>query len=116
MTTLSKTPATRRPKTPSPATPTVSRLRMLSCLTRLRLLHLLRQGELTAGELVERLRLPQPVVSQHLGALRGAGLARSRRQGTRMHYRLADPSVEPLLDAIIAQMPLSERQQAFGGL
>src|SRR5947208_15243169 len=49
--------------------------------TRVRILELLRdEGELTVGELVERLELPQPKVSNHLACLRWCGVIEPRRE------------------------------------
>jgi ArsR family transcriptional regulator len=60
--------------------------------TRLRILHLLRDGELCVCDLVAVLRAPQPTVSRHLAYLRKAGLVAARRDGMWMHYQLAPPA------------------------
>lgn len=66
--------------------------------TRLRVLRLLEeQGELSAGELVERLGLPQPTVSTHLGCLRWCGFVDTRRERRSVIYSLADPRVGELV-------------------
>ena len=58
---------------------------------RLRAALLLRdQGELCVCELTHAFATRQPVVSRHLAELRKAGLVTSRRDGTWIHYRLAD--------------------------
>lgn len=51
-------------------------------------------GELSVGQLVERLGVSQPTVSKHLRVLRDIGLVTSREEGQHRYYRL-DP--EPLL-------------------
>jgi len=67
--------------------------------SRLRILELLRiEGELSVGELVERLRLPQPKVSNHLACLRWCGFIEARREGRIVYNRIADPRVVGLLD------------------
>lgn len=58
----------------------------LSDLTRLRILHFLRNGELCVGDLVELLDVPQPKVSRHLHHLREAGLVAVRRSGLWAFY------------------------------
>jgi ArsR family transcriptional regulator len=63
--------------------------RAFSDRTRLRILHLLRGGELCVGTLVEVLDAPQPTVSRHLGYLRKAGLVAARKKGLWTFYRLA---------------------------
>src|ERR671919_1859444 len=66
--------------------------------TRLRILRLLDQaGELSAGELVRRLELPQATVSTHLGCLRWCGFVSTRREDRSVIYSLADPRVSELV-------------------
>ena len=62
----------------------------LSDRTRLRLLNLLRAGEVCVCDLVEGVGAPQPTVSRHLAVLRGAGLVRARKEGLWAHYGLAE--------------------------
>jgi ArsR family transcriptional regulator len=68
--------------------------RAFSDRTRLRILSLLRPGELCVCDLVRVLVAPQPTVSRHLAYLRKAGLVTARRDGLWMHYSLA-PAVAP---------------------
>lgn len=67
---------------------------------RLRILELLLrgEGELSVGELVRRLGLPQPKVSNHLACLRWCGFIEARREGRTIHYRVADARVAEMLD------------------
>src|SRR5919198_2437361 len=66
--------------------------------TRLRILRLLDEaGELSAGQLVERLGLPQATVSTHLGCLRWCGFVATRREQRSVIYRLADARVSELV-------------------
>jgi DNA-binding transcriptional ArsR family regulator len=65
------------------------------------ILALLRDGEQTAGALVERLALPQPNVSKQLKVLREAGLVRARVDGPRRLYRI-DPAPLAALDRWLA--------------
>lgn len=57
--------------------------------TRLRLLNLLRQGDICVCDLQVVLGLPQHTVSRHLAALRHAGLVVDERNGQRVVYSLA---------------------------
>ena len=59
------------------------------------ILDLLRGGERSVGDLVERLDLSQPGVSKHLKVLRDAGLVEVRVDGKRRWYGLR---AEPLAD------------------
>jgi len=59
--------------------------------TRLRILELLRdEGELTVGELVERLSQPKPKISNHLACLRWCGFIEARREHRAVYNRIAD--------------------------
>ena len=60
---------------------------------RLELLDLLAQSERTVDALAADIGMSLANASQHLQALRRAGLVESRKQGVFVYYRLADPSV-----------------------
>lgn len=51
------------------------------------ILELVRDAELPAGEIAARFDVTRPAISQHLAALRAAGLVSERRVGTRRLYR-----------------------------
>ncbi|MEM9054946.1 MAG: metalloregulator ArsR/SmtB family transcription factor, partial [Pseudomonadota bacterium] len=57
--------------------------------TRLRILALLRQGDLSVGELVEILDQSQPRLSHHLKTLTQAGLVERLPEGSWVYYRTA---------------------------
>jgi DNA-binding transcriptional ArsR family regulator len=59
--------------------------------TRRQVLELLRTGPRAVGDLAADLPVSRPAVSQHLRVLKGAGLVRERRDGTRHLYRI-DPA------------------------
>lgn len=59
--------------------------------TRRRLLELVRDREVPAGELAAKFDVSRPAVSRHLRVLRQAGLVHERRQGRLRLYR-ADPA------------------------
>jgi len=58
---------------------------------RLRLLHLLKDGEVCVCHLQEVLQTNQPKISRHLAYLRRAGLVAARKDGRWTHYRLKLP-------------------------
>jgi DNA-binding transcriptional ArsR family regulator len=66
------------------------------------ILRLLRGGELTAGEIDERLgqKISKPSLSHHFGVLRAADLVRSRREGQQIIYSLNTTVVQDLLTLI----------------
>lgn len=63
--------------------------RALSDETRLRILNLLRTGELCVCDLVFVLDVPQPTASRHLAYLRKVGLVTVRKEGVWCYYRAA---------------------------
>jgi len=75
-------------------TPVDLMFRAFSDPIRLRILHLVQEGELCVCDLVEILRLPQPTVSRHLSYLRKAGLVDVRQERSWNFYALA-PSRSP---------------------
>ena len=60
----------------------------------------LTRGEAAVKELTARFDISQPAVSQHLAALREAGLVKSRREGRRVYYRVEPRGMKPLVDWI----------------
>ncbi len=72
-------------------------LRVLSDATRLRIVELVAQQELSVGALVERLGTSQPKVSNHLACLRWCGFVETRRDHRTVYYRLADPRVSEII-------------------
>lgn len=69
--------------------------------TRLRILALLREGEVCVCHLHAGLDVPQPTASRHLAYLRKAGLVEARRDGIWMHYRMT-PVSNPVVAAVVA--------------
>lgn len=59
--------------------------------TRLRLLNLMRDGEVCVCFFAETLGTNNPKISRHLAYLRRAGLVKGRRDGKWMHYSLCEP-------------------------
>ena len=66
-----------------------SLLKALADPTRLRIVHVLAQGETCVGDMVSILGVTQPTASRHLGRLRRAGLVVVREEGRWAHYSLA---------------------------
>jgi ArsR family transcriptional regulator, virulence genes transcriptional regulator len=67
--------------------------RAMADAKRLCVLESLADGELSVSDLSTRVRCQVPNMSQHLAVLRSAGLVATRRDGTTVYYRLADPRV-----------------------
>jgi DNA-binding transcriptional ArsR family regulator len=72
--------------------------RVLADPARLRILEALEEaGELSVGELVERVGLAQPNVSNHLACLRWCGFVDARREHRTVYNRITDPRVSELV-------------------
>ena len=60
----------------------------------------LAQGESAVKDLTARFDISQPAVSQHLAALKDAGLVMGRREGRLVYYRVEPDGMKPLIDWI----------------
>ena len=67
--------------------------RALADPKRLCVLESLADGEMSVSELSTHASCQVPNMSQHLAVLRSAGLVSTRRDGSTIYYRLADPRV-----------------------
>jgi len=86
-------------------------LKALSNESRLLVLCFLTEaGELSAGELTERVGLSQSALSQHLAKLREEGLVTTRKESQSVFYRICDPKAEQVL-ALLHQIYCPELGQ-----
>ena len=60
---------------------------------RLEILYALKGGELSVGEIVEKLGITKANVSQHLALLRQARVVSTRRDGVNIFYRISNPKI-----------------------
>jgi ArsR family transcriptional regulator len=81
--------------------------------TRIAIVELLRDGEVPAGQIFERLGVEQANASQHLAVLRGRQVVVNRKEGNQVFYRLRDPVLVEVLDIMkrYFQAHLSEALQ-----
>ena len=68
--------------------------------TRLRILHVLRDGEKSVGELADLLGLRQSNLSQHLSIMRQAQILKTRKQGSNVYYSVAYPKINAACDLV----------------
>jgi DNA-binding transcriptional ArsR family regulator len=68
--------------------------------TRIAIVELLREGELSAGRLIERLDLEQANASQHLAVLRAKQIVASRKVGNQVYYSIRDRALIDILDIL----------------
>jgi ArsR family transcriptional regulator len=81
--------------------------------TRIAIVELLREGELSAGVIQERLGIEQANVSQHLATLRSRQILTNRKEGNQVFYSLRNPVLVEVLDIMrrYLQANLSEAVQ-----
>lgn len=101
-----ESPPFRLPAQPSERQLQAKYFRAFGDPTRLHILELLRDGELSVNDIVARVGTSQPRVSAHLGCLRWCGFVATRREHRTVYYRLADERVGQMLD--LAQRLLAE--------
>jgi len=68
--------------------------------TRIAIVELLREGELSAGKLIEKLGIEQANASQHLAVLRAKQIVLSRRAGNQVYYSIRDHALIEVLDIL----------------
>jgi DNA-binding transcriptional ArsR family regulator len=69
-------------------------LRALAEPRRWEILSLVRDHELSSGEIASHFDVTRPAISQHLGVLKAAGLLTERREGTKRLYRARPEGLE----------------------
>ncbi|GAC1414595.1 MAG: metalloregulator ArsR/SmtB family transcription factor [Acidobacteriaceae bacterium] len=74
------------------------RFRALGEPSRLRVLHLLENGEMTVGDIAAAVEGNQPNVSKHLQVLHETGIVSRRRVGNTVFYSIRDPFVFTIFD------------------
>jgi ArsR family transcriptional regulator len=88
----------------------------LSHPTRIAILEVLQEGELSAGAIQERLGLEQANLSQHLAILRSRQIVVNRKDGNQVFYSLRNPVMAEVLDIMrrYFQANLTEAVQMLG--
>ena len=97
-------------------------LKAIAAPHRRQILSLVREGELSAGEIAAHFDVTRPAVSQHLTVLKEAGLVEERRNGTRRMYRMRPDGLAPIrefleqfwderLEALKREAELEERKK-----
>lgn len=68
--------------------------------TRLEILDLLRYKEMSVTEIIEKTKLSQANISQHLSLMKSKGIVLSRRKGQNIYYTLANKKIIKAFDII----------------
>jgi len=96
--------------------------RTLAHPKRLEILSLLRQGELSVGEMADQMGISLANASQHLAVLRDKRVVVTRREGVSVYYQISNPKIVQACDlmreVLFAQLArsgaLAERMQQEG--
>jgi ArsR family transcriptional regulator len=72
----------------------------LSHPTRIAIVETLRDGEVPAGAIIEKLQLEQANASQHLAVLRAKQIVVGRKEGNQVFYSVRDPLLIEVLDVM----------------
>ncbi|MFH0801952.1 MAG: metalloregulator ArsR/SmtB family transcription factor [bacterium] len=67
--------------------------KIFSNAKRLEIINVLKDGERSANELIERTGLSKANLSQHMAVLRATGVVLARREGVNMYYCIANPKI-----------------------
>ena len=74
--------------------------KVFSNSTRLEILNLLRDNEMSVTELIKKTKLSQANISQHLSIMKSKGIVISNRNGKKIYYKLINPKITKAFDII----------------
>ena len=83
----------------------------LSDPTRREILRLLKNGDMTAGDIAERFPLAKSTLSGHFGVLKHAGLIVAEKNGTRVVYSLNVSAVEEVLASVLSLLDVGRESK-----
>jgi len=67
--------------------------KIFSNAKRLEIINTLKENELSASELIEKIGLSKANLSQHMSVLKSKGVILTRREGVNIYYRIANPKI-----------------------
>ena len=107
--------ASNKSQLPDEALATVALLfRSLGEVSRLKIIRLLEEKEMTVGDIARSLNTSQANVSKHLKMLINAGVLSRRAQGTAAYYSIGDPMILKICDTICSGMMERVKAQENG--
>lgn len=84
--------------------------KVFSNARRLEILNALRDREMTASELVEKIGLSKANLSQHMSLLKSKGVVLARREGVNIYYRVSNPKISQACD-LMREVLLEQLQE-----
>lgn len=85
--------------------------RALSDPTRREILRLLKNGDMTAGDIAKRFPLAKSTLSGHFGVLKHAGLIVAEKNGTCIVYSLNVSAVEEVLASVLSLLDVGRKSK-----
>ncbi|MBQ9235588.1 MAG: winged helix-turn-helix transcriptional regulator [Alphaproteobacteria bacterium] len=76
------------------------KLKSIANENRLRVLYLIRDNEMSVGEIEKMMHLSQSALSQHLAVLRNYDIVSTRRQAQTIYYRLKDGRIRQVIELL----------------
>lgn len=76
-------------------------LKAISDITRLKILYLLKKGEMCSCNIEFALNKPQPTISHHINILKKSKIISARKEGTWNYYSIANPNILDILDKVV---------------
>ena len=80
--------------------------------TRRAILHMLGDGDMSAGDIAARFSISAPSISHHLSVLKNADLVLAQRSGQNIIYRLNSTVVQELLQQMMQLFRVGESDSA----
>lgn len=84
--------------------------KVFSNAKRLEILNTLRNHEMTASELIEKIGLSKANLSQHMSILKSKGVVVNRREGVNIYYRISNPKIIQACD-LMREVLLEQLQE-----
>jgi ArsR family transcriptional regulator len=84
--------------------------KVFSNAKRLEVLNILRDREMTASDLIEKIGLSKPNLSQHMSILKSKGVVLTRREGVNVYYRISNPKITQACD-LMREVLLEQLQE-----
>jgi len=75
-------------------------LKIIAHPQRIRILEILKEGELYVSQIQNKLRVKQSITSQHLNAMKSKGILRARREGNTVYYSLQNRNILKIINCI----------------
>ena len=72
--------------------------KIFSNAKRLEIINALKENEMSASELIEKIGLSKANLSQHMGVLRSKGVISTRREGVNIYYRISNAKITQACD------------------